>query len=184
MRNNSARASLFPTGARLTNFRLSRCLHHGVSGLNMEWFYSSSIERHFTAYSALVKWKTIHSMRHYRKCSTFDQKDACIVTVRREPRHLGVPSSILWTDIFATQAQWSLRVHELRRIEVFDTWCRRRILRISPLAHVTIAAIHEYCAVKAISDVLLQNRLIWFGHIRRRPEDALTSCVLNARPCP
>jgi len=79
---------------------------------------------------------------------------------------------------------WSLRVDELRRIEVFDTWCRSRILRISPLAHVTLAAIHERCAVKAISDVLLQNPLGWFGHICRRPENALTSSVLNPRPCP
>jgi len=54
-----------------------------------------------------------------------------------------------------------------RRLDAFDQWCLRRILRIHYGQHVTNAEIRRQTASIPVSDMIRRRRLCLFGHVVR-----------------
>jgi hypothetical protein len=80
---------------------------------------------------------------------------------------------------------WPMRVADIRRMEVFDHWCLRNILKVRPQDRVTNEEIRRRCSdIPQLTGFIQQRRLRWFGHILRRPSSDLTRIVLAPKPCP
>ena len=45
-------------------------------------------------------------------------------------------------------------------------------------------AVRRECDLELITDVLLERRLRWLGHVLRRPDTELTARALRAQPLP
>ena len=54
-----------------------------------------------------------------------------------------------------------------RRLDAFDQWCLRRILRIPYTAHVTNAEVRLRTGQPAVTGIIRSRRLRLFGHIAR-----------------
>ena len=54
------------------------------------------------------------------------------------------------------------------KLDAFDWWCRRRIMRISYLRHMTNYEVMQRTQlVPPVSGIVRETRLHWFGHVAR-----------------
>ena len=56
---------------------------------------------------------------------------------------------------------------DLQRLEAFQMFCLRRILRISWMDHVNNTIVRERCQQPSMEALLRQKRLRWLGHVQR-----------------
>jgi hypothetical protein len=80
---------------------------------------------------------------------------------------------------------WPLRVEDVRKMEVFDHWCLRRILKACWQDRLSNAEIRKRCLnTDRLSLFVQRRRLQWFGHVLRRPATELLRRTLQLSPCP
>ena len=75
----------------------------------------------------------------------------------------------------------------LDKLDAYDRWCRRRIMRISYLRHMTNQEVMlRTQVVPPVSSIIIETRLRWFGHVARSnaTEDhcRALSAALGIRP--
>ena len=73
---------------------------------------------------------------------------------------------------------WPLRTVDLRKLEVFDNYCLRYILRCRRIDRVPTTTLRHRLNLSSLPPVLLQRRLRWFGHAVRPPKGELICDVL------
>ena len=75
---------------------------------------------------------------------------------------------------------WTIRKAEKNKIDAFEMWCWRRMLRISWTEHRTnISILEELNVSQRLSSVCLQRTLQFFGHIIRRPNGSLERLIVT-----
>ena len=80
---------------------------------------------------------------------------------------------------------WPLREEDIRRLEVFDHWCLRRILRINWRDRLSNAEIRKrFFTTPQLRTTIQKRRLQWLGHVLRKPDQELTKQALLSSPCP
>ncbi|XP_077255535.1 uncharacterized protein LOC143893712 [Temnothorax americanus] len=86
-------------------------------------------------------------------------------------------------SIFAYGAEtWTLRANDRKRIDAFEMWCWRRMLRIPWTAHRTNASILRELGITArLSTICLRRILEYFGHIARRSGDNLEKLMVTGK---
>ena len=72
---------------------------------------------------------------------------------------------------------WSVREASRQRLDAFDQWCLRRILRVP---HVTNVSVRSQTNQPPISSLIQQRRLKLFGHIVRAAASEDQSRALRA----
>lgn len=79
---------------------------------------------------------------------------------------------------------WPVRVADLKKVEVFDNDCLRRILCFRRIDRVRTSTLRQTCRLQPIPAALRLRRLRWFGHAARRPPGELVRDCLLPRPLP
>ena len=79
---------------------------------------------------------------------------------------------------------WPVRVEDIRKLETFDHWCLRTILRIRWRDHVSNHTVRQRCCgITVLSSCIRQRRLRWFGHVLRKSDYELSKKVLAPVAC-
>jgi hypothetical protein len=79
---------------------------------------------------------------------------------------------------------WPLRAEDIRKLEVFDHWCLRRILKVSYLEKISNEEIRKRChGLPRLSQLLQCRRLQWFGHLLRKNDAEISKQTLAPTPC-
>ena len=80
---------------------------------------------------------------------------------------------------------WTIKKAEHRRIDAFELWCWRRLLRVPWTARRSNQSIlKEICPECSLEGLMLKLKLQYFGHLMRRTDSLektlmLASCVPN-----
>ena len=79
---------------------------------------------------------------------------------------------------------WPIRVEDVRRLEVFDHWCLRVILRSNWRDRLSNHTVRQRCyGIEPLSVCVKQRRLKWLGHVLRKSMDEMTRKTLAPIPC-
>ena len=74
-----------------------------------------------------------------------------------------------WHHLFDGCESWTVKKAERRRIDAFELWCWRRILRVPWTARrsnqSTLKKINPECSLEGL---MLKLKLQYFGHLMRR----------------
>lgn len=83
-------------------------------------------------------------------------------------------------SIFQYAAEtWTIKAASRKKIEAFEMWCWRRVLRVSWKEKRTNRSILEEVKVKdRLSTICLRRILQFFGHVARRGEDSLEKLIV------
>lgn len=74
---------------------------------------------------------------------------------------------------------WTVKARERQRIEAFEMWCWRRMLRIPWTAKRTNVSILNQLKIKTRLSTICQQRILaYFGHLMRRGDDNLEKLVI------
>ncbi|CAH2261295.1 jg21964 [Pararge aegeria aegeria] len=75
---------------------------------------------------------------------------------------------------------WTIKARERQRIDAFEMWCWRRMLRIPWTAKRTNVSILAQLGVRVrLSSICYQRLLSYFGHIMRRGNDSLEKIIVT-----
>jgi len=75
---------------------------------------------------------------------------------------------------------WSVTEASRQRLDAFDQWCLRRILRVPYTAHVINVSVRSQTNQPPVSSLIQQHRLKLFGHIARAAASEDHSRALRA----
>ena len=80
---------------------------------------------------------------------------------------------------------WTIRNAERRRIDSFELWCWRRLLRIPWTARITNnkSVIEENKVTNPLEALIKKQQLSYFGHIMRRENSLEKSIMLGMGGC-
>ena len=70
-------------------------------------------------------------------------------------------------------------VRSSQRLDAFDQWCLRHILRVPFTAHVTNQEVRLRSAQPPVTQTVLLRRLRFFGHIIRSDSDELLLLLMS-----
>ena len=73
----------------------------------------------------------------------------------------------------------ALSTNTSQRLDAFDQWCLRHILRVPFTAHVTNQEVRRR-STQPVTQTVMLRRLRFFGHIIRSDPDEDHTCALNA----
>ena len=75
---------------------------------------------------------------------------------------------------------WTIKEAECRRIDVFELWCWRRLLRVSWTARRSNQSIlKEISPGCSLEGLMLKLKLQYFGHLMRRAESLEKTLMLG-----
>src|SRR6218665_236809 len=74
--------------------------------------------------------------------------------------------SVYVLPVFHGAETWTLTKAMAAKVDTFDQWCQRRILRIHYNQHVTNAEVPRHTGCLPLSEIR-SRRLNWFGHVAR-----------------
>ena len=76
---------------------------------------------------------------------------------------------------------WPLTAAELYKLEAFQTFCLRRILRVSWMDHVPNEVIRKRCLQSSLESIMRQRRMRWLGHVQRMELPRMPKLILCGR---
>ena len=76
---------------------------------------------------------------------------------------------------------WPLTAAELYKLEAFQTFWLRRILRVSWMDHVPNEVIRKRCLQSSLESIMRQRRMRWLGHVQRMELPRMPKLILWGR---
>ena len=105
---------------------------------------------------------------------TWKDKDITITTKCR------IVNALVFPVVLYGCESWTIRKAERRRIDGFELWCWRRLLRIPWTARRTNkSVIEEIKATTPLEALIKKQQLSYFGHIMRRENSLEKSIMLG-----
>ncbi len=102
----------------------------------------------------------------------------CNTKISRETRK-GLIRSLVFSVVLYGAETWTLKKEDRRRIDAFEMWVWRRMLRIPWTAYRTNISIVEELDEPTRLSVLCEKRILgYFGHVVRRDADNLEKSIL------
>ena len=74
---------------------------------------------------------------------------------------------------------WTIRKAEHQRIDVFELWCWRRLLRVPWTASSNQSIIKEISPEYSLEGLMLKLKLQYFGHLMRRSDSMEKTLMLG-----
>ena len=75
---------------------------------------------------------------------------------------------------------WTIRKAEHRRIDTFELWCWRRLLRVSWIARRSNQSILEEISPEySLEGLMVKLKLQYFGHVMRRTDSLEKTLMLG-----
>ena len=79
---------------------------------------------------------------------------------------------------------WTMKKAERRRIDAFELWCRRRLLRVPWTARRSSQSLlKEISPGYSLEGMMLKPKLQYFGHLMRRVDSLEKALVLGGIRC-
>ena len=74
---------------------------------------------------------------------------------------------------------WTLKKAECQRIDAFDLWCWRTLLRVSWTARVPTSLLKDISPGISLEGMMLKLKLQYFGHLMRRVDSLEKTLMLG-----
>lgn len=88
----------------------------------------------------------------------------------------------VWSSLLYGCETWTLKVSMMNRLEAFEMWCYRRILRISWIDHVTNKSVlRRLHAGRKLLATVKRRKLEYFGHMLRGPKYELLQTIMKRK---
>ena len=74
---------------------------------------------------------------------------------------------------------WTLKKAECQRIDAFEPWCWRRLLRVPWTARRSESILRKLCPEYSLEGLMLKLKLQYFGHLMRRTDSLEQTLMLE-----
>src|SRR5574337_2139225 len=100
------------------------------------------------------------------------------------PTNVHLVKAVVFPVIMYGCESWNVKKAECRRIDAFELWCWRRLLRVPWTARRSNQSIlKELSPGISLEGMILKRKLQYFGHLRRRVESLEKTLMLGGIGC-
>lgn len=95
---------------------------------------------------------------------------------------LNVLRSYVWSSLFYGCETWTLKTAMMNRLEAFEMWCYRRILRISWVDKISnVRVLRRLNQERELLRIVKRRKLAYLGHLLRGPKYRLLQTILEGK---
>ena len=106
--------------------------------------------------------------------STLESRDITLLTKVHLVKALVFPVVMYGYEI------WTIKKAEYRRIDAFELWCRRRLLRVPwTVRRSNQSILKEISPVYSLEELMLKLKLQYFGHLMRKTDSLEKTLMLG-----
>ena len=95
------------------------------------------------------------------------------------PTKVHLVKAVLFPVVMYECASWTIKKAEHLRIDAFELWCWRRLLRIPWTARSNQSVLKEISPECSLEALMLKLKLQYFGHVRRRADSFEKTLMLG-----
>ena len=96
------------------------------------------------------------------------------------PRKIHLVKAIVFPVVMYGCESWTVKKAERRRIDAFELWCLRRLLRFSWTARISNQSILKDISPEcSLEGLILKLKLRYFGHLMRRGDSFEKTLMLG-----
>ena len=96
------------------------------------------------------------------------------------PTKVHVVKSMVFPVVMYGCENWTIKKVECRRIDAFELWCWRRLLKVSwPARRSNPSILKEISAGCSFEGMMLKLKLQYFGHLMRRADSLEKTLMLG-----
>ena len=155
-------------GIRSHHFMVNRWGNSGNSG----WLYFEGLQNHCS--------------HEIKRCLLLGRKVRTNLDSILKSRDITLPTkvhlvkAIVFPVVMYGCESWTIKKAERRRIDAFELWCWRRLLRVPWIARTSKQSIlKEISSVCSLEGLMLKLQLQYFGHLMRRNDSLEKTLMLG-----
>ena len=96
------------------------------------------------------------------------------------PTEVHLVKAMVYPVVMSRYDSWNIKKAECRRIDAFELWCRRRLLRVPWTARRSNQSIwREISPEYSLEGLILNLKLPYFGHLMRRTDSFEKTLMLG-----
>ena len=96
------------------------------------------------------------------------------------PTNIHLVKAVIFPEVMYGYASWTIKKAECRRIDAFELWCWRRLLRVPWIARRSNQSIlKEISPEYSLEGLMLKLKLQYFGHLMRRADSLEKTLLLG-----
>ena len=95
------------------------------------------------------------------------------------PTKVHLVKSMVFLAVMCGCESWTVKKAERRRINAFELWCWRRLLRVPWTARRFIQSILKEISPGCLEEMMLKLKLQYFGHLMRRVDSLEKTLMLG-----
>ena len=110
---------------------------------------------------------------------SYDQPRWHIEKQRPLPTKVRLVKPMVFPVVMYGCESWTVKKAENRRIDVFELWCWRRLLRVPWTARANQSILKEVSPGCSLEGLMLKLKLQYFGHLMRRVDSLEKTLMLG-----
>ena len=96
------------------------------------------------------------------------------------PTKVRLVKAMVFPGVIYARESWTIKEAECRRIDAFELWCWRRLLRVPWTARRSILSILKEISLGcSLEEMMLKLKLQYFGHLMRRTDSLEKTLMLG-----
>ena len=96
------------------------------------------------------------------------------------PTKVHLVKALVFPVVLCACESWNIRKAECQRIDTFELWCWRRLLRVPWTARISNQSILKEISLEySLEELMLKLKLQYFGHLMRRTDSFEKTLMLG-----
>ena len=96
------------------------------------------------------------------------------------PTKVHLVKAMIFPVVMYRYESWTIKKAEYRRIDAFELWCCRRVLRVPWTARTSNQSMQKEISPEcSLEGLMLKLKLQYFGHLMQRPDSLEKTLVLR-----
>ena len=96
-----------------------------------------------------------------------------------QPRQLTVVKAMTFPVVMYGCERWTIKKAECQRIDAFELWCSKRLLRVPWTSRSSQSILKEISPEYSLEGLMLKLKLQYFGHLMRRTDSLEKTLMLG-----
>ena len=127
----------------------------------------------------------VNCSHEFKRCLLLGRKVMTNLDSMLKSRDITLPTKVhlvktmVFTVVMCGCEIWTIKKAECRRIDAFELWCWRRLLRVPWTARSNVSILKEISPEYSLEGLMLKLKLQYFGHLTRRADSFEKTLILR-----
>ena len=95
------------------------------------------------------------------------------------PTKVCLVKAMVFPEVMYGGESWTIKKAECQRIDAFELWCWRRLLRVHWIARSTQSILKEIGPEYSLEGLMVKLKLQYFGHLMQRVDSLEKTLMLS-----